>query len=802
MQKIRQSIDDVFYRSSSLIYDHPWLALIATAMMTVILSMGFSRLYIDVTPEGMLGENNPERVTYNKFRKIFENDEVVTILVETDDVFDAVFLDKLRDFHQELEEKTPYLDKVDSLINARLTRTIENELSVDAIIDEWPENRQAFKSFERRIRNNPAYRNILYAENKRFTTVRINLIAPINEMDAKKDFSYNLLEADEVDLLVQYLLNVTAEFERRGVKTWLIGTPPTAWSLTKAIENDMGLFPGLALAVIAIVLGFLFRRISGVLIPIALVAMSLTATLGAMGLLGFPIASITQIMPSFLLAVGVGDAVHILTIFYRQYDKGEDKKEALTQAYRHSGSAILMTSLTTAGGLISFYFTDLVPVSDFGLVAPLGVIFALLYTLLMIPALVAILPLKAKIRKSLTRSSPIETVLLAAADICVRHPWKVVLSWALLIGLSSYSASHLEFTYQPSLMLAKDHKVRQGVETTNKEMHWGSYLDIVIDSKTPEGLHEPEILNLLEKMRAIAVDLQVGEIKVANAAVMTDLVKEINRALHEDQQSYYRIPESRSLVSQELLLFDLTGSEDLKRLVDERHQQARLTLLVPDKNVFHISQYKKALEKEFDAIMPEGVDYEITGLTAVVIEAFGKLLSTMVGSYAIAMMVIFPLMLLLIGRFSFALVSMIPNMAPIIVGLGFMTIMGIPLNIFTILIGSITIGIAVDDTIHFMQSYMRCRERGESVRHAIDHTVSITGKALMVTSITLIFGFLCFTLSSMESVQSFGMIVSLTIGIAFLADLTLMPSLLTLLDKNTTSSVALDKSVLDESALA
>lgn len=783
MQKVRQSIDRAFQRISSLIYDNPWAALFITAILTAILSLGFSRLYIDVTPESMLGENNPSRLSYNKFRKVFENDEVVTILIETDDIFSPQFLSSLKDFHQRIDESTPYLDKLDSLINARLTRTIEDELSVDALKDDWPTSKAGFHDFEERIKSNPAYKNILFSENDRFTTLRIHTSAPLNEIDQSKEFSYNLLEASEVDELVRHLLVETAKFEALGVKTWLIGGPPTAWSLTKAIETDMGMFTGLAIVVIAIVLGFLFRRASGVLMPIILVSMSLTATFGAMGLFGFAIASITQIMPTFLLAVGVGDAVHVLTIFYRQYDKGHSKKEALTYAYQHSGSAILMTSLTTAGGLLSFYFTDLVPISDFGLVAPLGVMFALIYTMLMLPALVALLPLKAKAQQSKQDDSKLEAGLLRVSKFCVSHPKKVIFIWGAMLLGSIYCASHLEFTYQPSRMLAKDHMVRQGVDTTNKEMKWGAYLDIVIDTQKPQGLHEPEFLKLLEQIKVAAINLEVDGIKVANASVMTDLVKEVNRALHQDRQNYYSIPDSRALISQELLLFELTGSDDLKRLVDAKHQKARLTLLIPDKNVLHISAYRDALENELDKVLPLDYQYEITGITAVVIEAFGKLLKTMANSYLYAMLVIFPLMLLLIGRFTYALASMIPNIAPIIIGLGFMYLMGIPLNIFTILIGSITIGIAVDDTIHFMQSYMRCRENGDSVRAAIDHTVVSTGKALLVTSITLIFGFLCFTMASMESVQSFGMIVSLTILVAFLSDLTLMPSLLTLLDR-------------------
>ncbi len=784
MKKIRHNIEIFITQSSRIVYRHPMAALCFVLLTTLIFSLGFVNLYIDVTPENMLGEANAARLDYEKFRQIFDNDEVAIVIVQADDVFDPTFLKKLASFQRQIENSVPYIDQLDSLISARLTQASDDDLVVNSLKDEWPTTLEAFSHFKQKILANPVYKNVLYSEDHHFTTIRINIRAPWDEADKRKKFSYNLLEVSEVDEMVPKLFLLMKELEtNEGIKTWLTGGPPTGWSISKAIERDMSLFTGLAVVMIGLLLACLFRRVSGVIIPLLIVVLSLLGTFGFMGLIHYPIAAITQILPTLLITVGVAEAVHVLSLFYTAYDKGVEKEKALIDAYRHCGVAILMTSLTTAGGLVSFYFADLIPIAQFGVAAPMGVMLALLYTIVLLPAIIAIVNIKRKSPVNKGNSDSIDRALIFVSLKSTEYPKLVIAVWTALVAVSLFYAVKLEFIYQPSRMLNESHPVREAVEIANNKFKWGTYIDILIDTNQPQGLYDPINLSAVNKIQQIAEQTWSDDVIVANSSSVADLVKEINRSLHADREGYYSIPNEKALIAQELLLFELSGSEDMRLLVDDNHQIARITLLLPDKNILHFIKYVEALTNNISQVLPAHATLYITGIAPVVMEAFSKMLKTMAQSNIIALIIIFPLMIILLDNIKYAAISMIPNIAPIVVGLGVMHLFEIPLDIFTILIGSIIIGIAVDDTIHFMHSYKRIKDTGVSVTEAIHATIMGCGRALLITSLSLACGFGIFGLATMDAVQSFGFISALTIVIAILSDVSLTPALLTLLER-------------------
>ncbi|MCP4750461.1 MAG: MMPL family transporter, partial [Proteobacteria bacterium] len=339
----------------------------------------------------------------------FGNSENILIMLQPSDVFNLDFLTKLKAFHEALEERLPYVKEVNSLINARQTKGDEGQLLVEELLENFPETEEELIALKRYVISSPLYSNLLVSEDGTLTTVVIKLeafssVEEENDSDMIGDDESSLpAEVKQSDL--QVLTNeenaevvkttriIIAEFETKDFPIRLTGSPVVTDYLKKSMQGDMKRFIGLAILAIFLFLLVLFRRISGVLLPLLTVILSVVYTFGLLSLTGTAIKVPTVVLPSFLLAIGVGAAVHLMTIFFKYYTEG-NKKEAIVEALGHSGLPIAMTGLTTAAGLMSFSTARVEPIAELGFFAACGVLISLCLTLLLLPALLAIVPAK------------------------------------------------------------------------------------------------------------------------------------------------------------------------------------------------------------------------------------------------------------------------------------------------------------------------------------------------------------------------------------------------------------------------
>ena len=258
---------------------------------------------------------------------------------------------------------------------------------------------------------------------------------------------------------------------------------------------------------------------------------------------------------------------------------------------------------------------------------------------------------------------------------------------------------------------------------------------------------------------------------------LATIVKATNRALHENQQSYYTIPKEKDLVSQELLLFENSGSDDLEDVVDTQFAKARITIKLPWTDSVHAVNVLNFVKEESSKTFPDD-KVETTGMIPLLINTFSHAIHSSVRSYFIAAVAISLMMMLILGSVRMGLISMIPNLVPIIMGLLLMYVAKIPLDMFTLLIGSIAIGLAVDDTIHFMHNFRRYYLASGNSAKAIEQTFFTTGKAMVITTIVLSLGFFAYLAANMISVQNFGLLTGSVIVFALLSDLLLAPALM------------------------
>ncbi len=795
--EIRDRIETVFERWGRFVVRRRWHTIGVVLAFSAALITQVPKIEIDTSIEGFLLEDDPTLLVYNDFRDEFDRDDRLMIGIRPPEVFSFEFLEKLRSFHEDLERDVPYLDDVDSLINARETRGGADELIVEDLFERWPEDETALAEIEARALANPLYPNLLLSEDGRFTTLSLKLATYSSEGEESALFGFedaeiepegdagprSYMTGEEGIAAMAAVREVVRRYAAPDFEIYLAGPPVVNERMAHDMTADMQRFLALSLLTTAVFLFILFRRVSGSLIPVVVVLLSLLTTVGLAPWLGIALQLPTQILPAFLMAVGVGDSVHILAIFYQQLRAGTAKEDAIPLALGHSGLAVLMASLTTAGALISFSAAELLPIRNLGIVAPIGVLIALVYTLTLLPALLAVVPLRGRHARGAGRLALFDGVLARCASVSTRHPIRIVAVSAVVLVVAGFGAAQLRFSHNPLTWFPEGDEIRVAFDTFNEELKGTTVVEVLFDTGVENGMHEPDVLERLEDLQDYNKGFRDGEIVIGKSVSMVDILKEIHQALNENRPDYYALPEERKLIAQEFLLFENSGSDDLEDVTDSLFRVGRMTLRTPWVDAISYPPFMRRLEAYYQETMGEDVHVTITGLLPLLSRTFEAVIHTMARSYVIAFVVITALMILLLGSFRAGLISMIPNLTPILMTLAVMGWFGFPLDGFTLLIGSVALGLAVDDTIHFMHNFRRYYDRTGDAAEAVRLTLATTGQAMFVTTLVLCAGFFVFMLGRMNSTVNFGFLTGFALALAFVADVLLAPALMVLVTR-------------------
>lgn len=801
MPTIRKKIERGFTSFTRKIYRHRLKTIAGMILFIAFFVSALPQLRVDTSTEGFLHESDPILISYNNFRDQFGRDEVILVAINPENVFDIGFLKKLKALHQEIERNVPHLDDVTSLINARNTTGDADRLIVEDLFEKFPENEQELATIKERALSNPLYKNMILSEDAKFTTIMIrtnayssegaaeDVLAGFEDLEAPSaegtEETREFLTDEENAETVMAIREILTKYDGPDFPVTIGGSPVTTHDLKQSMMKDMRRFMVMAVGVISLLLFIQFRRVWGVILPLAIVILSLLSTIGLMARFGVPIKLPTQILPSFLLAVGVGASVHVLAIFYRKLTQTPDKEEAITYALGHSGLPIVMTSLTTAAGLGSFAWAEIAPLSDLGRFASSGVLISLVYTIILLPALIAIAPMKlGKSEKELQRQALMDRILISTASLATSHPWKIIAASAVLIIVSLISAFTLRFSHNPLVWFPKDSDTRVSTELLDDKMRGTVAIEVVVDTKKENGLYDPAVQNKLEQLPGvIRSQLNDPALFIGQTVAVNDILKEINQALNENREQFYSIPQNRDLVAQELFLFENSGSDDLEDFVDSQFSKARVIAKSPWVDSYIYANFLLPLEKKLDEFFQGTAEARLTGMIPIFARTLKASMESAAQSYVIAAFVITIMMIILIGDVKVGLYSMIPNLTPIIVTMGVMGFLNFPLDMFTMLIGSIAIGLAVDDTIHFMHNFRRYHHDFNDAPLAVRETLLTTGRAMLVTTVALACGFFIFMFATMNNLFNFGLLTGVTLIMALLADFLLAPAIMTILTR-------------------
>ncbi len=795
MSKLNTKIETWLEQLGYLLCQNRLKSLAIIVAILVFFIYWVPNLTIDTSFERMLRKDDPALTAYNAFRDQFGYEKYIVITIEAPDIFSPEFLNKLKLLHGDIEKKVPYLQEVNSLINARNTRGKDDTLIVDTLLKGWPEKEIDLTDVKKQAADNPVYVNYLISEDTKVTAVIIetkvtaavaaeseNPFENFEEQDFINDSTSNVqnLSEKEIRKVVKAVEQLVVQYNGPDFLMAFTGIQVIEDVYNKVTLEDMRFVLLIATAGVILFLALLFRRISGVILPFIIVYSTLLTTMGLMAFLNISITQMTTVLPVFLVVVGTADAVHILSFFYRRFQQGSTKEEAIVHALGHSGPAIVMTSITTIAGVLSFAFSELATIGELGIFSASGVGMALFYTIFLLPVLLALIPIKKKSQTiSRQEKQPImDRVLLSFAHFSTTHPRKILFAGLIIFSISAIFLFKLEFFLNVQKYLPDSMAVKQDLIFIDKALKGTRTLEIVIDTKKQGGIYSPDILNRIEKISRSIEKINYTDVSVGKVFSINDIIKENNQALHGNDPEYYTIPQDRKAIAQELFLFESSGSKALERIVDNEFSKTRISIKVPWLELFvskrFIADIKKQFQDEFRGI----ADIAVTGGMAVMAKTVPMAIYSMGKSYILAFLVIAVMMILLVGDLKLGLLSMIPNLMPILIVMGFMGLAGIPLDLTSLMIGSIAIGLVVDDTMHFMYHYRRYYRMSEDKKIAIQETLLNAGRAMLITTLILCSGFFAGIFATLKNLITFGICLGAIVIIALLADFILAPALM------------------------
>ncbi|MEW5734515.1 MAG: efflux RND transporter permease subunit [Thermodesulfobacteriota bacterium] len=789
VDSLRFRVEKEFEKLGFFLCRHRFATLFAMACVIIALVAQIPRITVDTSSEALLHPDDPSLTDYNNFRDEFGRAETVIVALSPPAIYDLSFLSRLKALHEDLEKNVPYLSKITSLVNVRNTRGEEDSLVVEDLLENWPETREDLDRLARRVADTPFYRDNVISGDGKTAAIIIETDALVEEGDPDGGpgaTRQRYFGAEENQAVVEAVRGILARHPIPETRVAVSGGPVIVDTFNRATLSDMRRGMMMAIGVNALFLLLLFRRVTGIFLPLIVVVSAMASTIGLMPVFGVPLKMTTTIIPGFLVAVGVADSVHILAIFYRRLNSGEDKFTAIARSLSYTSLAVIMTSLTTAAGLLSFSFAKLAALGEMGQFAAAGVILALLYTIIMLPAMLAVLPIRP--RKTAAKiTGRMDRVLGACADFSVRHPRKIIIASAALLVVAALMDTTLRFSNNVVDYFPDSMREKQDLVYLDKHMRGVVALEAVLDSGRENGVKEPAFLNTLEGLSHSLVKTTDQDLFIGKVFSLNDILKEINKALNEDNPEHYVLPQTREAAAQELLLFESSGSDDLSKVTDSQYRKARVTMKTPWVDSVVFEEFIGRVHDKIAAAFGPDVTVSLTGEMALMARTIPATLHNLAWSYIVAFVTISLMMVLLLGNFRLGMAAMFPNALPIMLVMGVIGLLDIMLNLNTIMIGCIAIGLVVDDTMHFMYNFTRYLAITGDPARSVRETLTSTGRAMLITSLVLSGGFFVLLFSTLKNFQIFGLFTGIIILLALLADFVLAPAIAFAMYRNTTT---------------
>ncbi|MCA9532149.1 MAG: MMPL family transporter [Myxococcales bacterium] len=755
-----------------------WVALaLCLAVTGVSANRAWTQLHVDNRSESLLGSDSPAMATLGRLEQHFGHDEVFLVVAQGD-VFTADFLGRLRALHTSIAGRGL---GVTSLVNASVLENHDGTLERRALL-EAPPSADALPDLEREVLANPALVDHVVTRDGQAAMLLVRSDAHDEAEVARVD--------DELEALLR-------EADASAFRLRVTGMPALDVALDGAMAHDMPLVMGACLFAMVLILAFLYRGPFGVIGPLLVVIQAVIWTLGAMAYFDVPVTGVTSVLASFLICVGMADSIHVQSIFRDLRRDGASPRDAVVGAVSQTGVPVLLTSLTTMAGLLSFRTASLAAVADMGTFGALGVAVALLLSLVFLPAFLTFHRgggLGARAARAHAAGAPLvpDTLdrVLAACNAAskpslrdgkLRHGRRnlVVLAATLVTVSAGFGLARLEGRHDPLRWLPATNPARLSLEAVDATLGGTATVQVLVSAPLDQTLAHEDVMTRLAALEAHALTYRApGDDRrvVTGVTSVLDPLRAAQRALSGEPDGY-RLPESEQGTLDAFAQLRAADPTGLRAYLSDDGTHALMTLRVRWLEAGEYAPLEAHLERGIREEIGSSAHVELTGSAYAGFEVVSALIVDLTKSFVAAVAVVTLLLIMLFGDFKLGLIAMLPSLLPLAVVGGTMGALRVPLDLNTLMVASIVIGIAVDDTIHFFYTF-HAHEPMLGTEGGVDAVFAHTARAIVATSVVLAVGFACFGFAQLANVRHFGLLVSLTVLVALVANLVFTPALL------------------------
>ncbi len=757
----KQYIDFIF-KYSKLVMLIIVLASIGSAFL-------FSQLPIETSVESMILENDPDLIFYEKFKEQFGEDEFIVVAYTSSALFSPEMLKEIDHLTKQLE----LIDEVKEVVSLTNIETIigsDFDFIVQPLCETLPETKNEASLIKSTALGLKSVRDTILSKNADASLFLIRTIAH------EEDETYDLRLLNQINDI--FLENQTQKGSLTPDTIYTAGWLVTDVTMSKNINHDNMVFMPILYVIICVFLFITLKNIAFVMIGIVNITLCLLWTMAALHLVGGSLSPMTAILSPLILALSVSDSVHLLLHFLKK----ERKSKGVTQMIRLSVDELskpcFLTSFTTAIGFLSLMVSEIPPIRHFGLAASCGMIIELFLTMTFVPICIYLFRKKDIFQKVINTDSNIMTKFS-------RWLLQFIPKWKYFIVIVSIflTASSIWFAFKIKVetnfidYFKKDSAVARNYYFIDENLNGVDTLEISFHSDSPDFFLQPSNLKLIEKMEKYLESMTI----VGNVTSMNTFIREMHKSFNNEDRAYFKIPNDKNLIAQYLLIY---GGDELYNFVDEAYAWTKISARISEHSSVRLQEYLANIQDFIDtSYASSGIEIKITGKTLMVNKLVKSIVNSQVYSLLLAFVIIFIILFFVFRSFSLGVLSIIPNSIPIIFSFGTMGLLGIPLNTATAIISAVAIGIAVDDTIHFLSAYQEGRNKNKSVGESALYAISKKGEPITITSIILFFGFGVLMFSSFVPTIQFGFLCSIIMLSALFCDLMVLPSFMLLFTK-------------------
>ncbi len=746
-----------------------WLIILGSVLLAVLMALGMKNLAFNPDSRVFFSKQNPQLIALEELENTFTKNENIYIAVRPveGDVFNKKTLGVLTEL-TEASWQIPFSNRVDSITNFQHMTVDGDDLSVDDLVTNVASlSDKDIQAIRDVALNEHALVHHLVNPAGNMTGININILKPGKSLD-------------EVPMVVDYVNDLLDQYRKKYPqhRFYLTGTVPFDQAFSEVSQDDSATLVPLMYLIIIAGVGLLLLSYAASFVTLVVISLSTVVAMGVMGYAGIMITSPTAVAPIIIMTLAIADSVHILSTFFNEMRQGLGKQAAILESLRINFRPVFVTSLTTAIGFLSMNSSDVPPFRELGNIVAVGVMAAFVFSVVLLPALIAVLPVRIK-----TTQLVKETVSDHFANFVIKNRKLLLAGTSVSMLLLVLGIFRIELNDNFIEYLAESYRIRQDTELIAGEQVTG--LDIIeysINSGQSGGISTPEYLANLDRLGKWFEQ----QPDVLTVGTFADVMKRLNQKMNGDDPAYYTPPKSSELAAQFLLLYELSlpYGLDLNNRIDIDKSKTRLTVIMKRTSAKKLRQLDEQAREWMQQNLPTSMYSYGSGLSVVFAYISKRNIDSMLKGIAAALVIISLVLIFALGSIKYGLLSLIPNLFPAILAFGLWGYIEKQVGLAVAVVAAISLGIVVDDTVHFLTKYLRAkREKNMHTELAIKYSFNTVGAPILITSITLVAGFSVLAFSGFYVNFSMGVLTVIVVIFALFTDFLFLPPLLIAADK-------------------